>query len=374
MEEYEVQMQPKNESALTHLTPLSEQPVHILVTDADIKGQDVSKMSDFMSLYVEQQTTVLAESPLTDLVKNFPIADVGILNEVIQQASGFFKSEISLLPDFEHLPKDIREKLKKGIYKIGDSKQVDGNLRPVILDEKGVRIKDITLKRVVNNPDTIGAIRSISNQLQMKQINDKLVAIQEMQNYLLDKDRDHAILKPFFSARDQIGYAQNAETLEERNSHLQKASEYLIEAKNEIIREMRTAANHLAKYSKHPIFSRKSSINTLTSHIADDIQMLTKVCGIQMQVQEYLGNSENARIELEQFQTVIHDLLTLEVGNSGYTAIELVHDNFKYNDRNRDCWYIFSKELESWFEENPQRLEAKEIYIVSLEDVENACK
>ena len=45
-------------------------------------------------------------------------------------------------------------KFQKGIYKIAESKQVDGNMRAVILDENDIRVKDITLKRIKNNPGT----------------------------------------------------------------------------------------------------------------------------------------------------------------------------------------------------------------------------
>lgn len=56
------------------------------------------------------------------------------------------------------------------LTKIGESRQVDGNLRAVIVDEAGTRVKDVTLKEVQINPGTMEALRSITNQLQMRQI------------------------------------------------------------------------------------------------------------------------------------------------------------------------------------------------------------
>ena len=38
---------------------------------------------------------------------------------------------------------------------MGESKQVDGNLRVVKLNQEGVRIKDITLKKVISNPGNV---------------------------------------------------------------------------------------------------------------------------------------------------------------------------------------------------------------------------
>ena len=93
---------------------------------------------------------------------------------MINQADIFIKGNITLLPDFDNLPSDVRTKLKKGIYSIGESRQVEDNLRAVILDENGVRVKDITLKKVLNNPGNIETMRSIANQMQMRQIYAKL--------------------------------------------------------------------------------------------------------------------------------------------------------------------------------------------------------
>ncbi|MCH5204863.1 MAG: hypothetical protein J1F03_08935 [Oscillospiraceae bacterium] len=349
------------------IVPISEQQVHILVTDADTRGTEITKMSDFMGEYAKLQVSSLINSSMTSIMADLPIADMGIINDVIQHARIVAKGDISLIPDFEHLPSDIRGKLKKGLYSIGESKQINGNMRAVILNENGIRIKDITLKKVYNNPQTLETTRNITNQLQMKQINDKLAAIQEIQNYQLDKDRDHAIFTPFLNARDNILHAQNAETQEKRNMYLEKAAEHLIEAKNAIKTEMNTAVNHLAKFSKWPLFRRQSTINTLISHIADDLQFSTKICGITMQVYEYLGQSQNAKIEMEQYQAFMTDFLSNEIGNTGYTAIELLHANFRYNKDNVDCWYDFSIELKTKLS-NIKQLESRETYIVTLED------
>lgn len=106
------------------------------------------------------------------------------------------------------MSKDIRQKLKNGIYKVGESKQVDGNLRAVIIDETGTRIKDVTLKEVNNNAGILEASRSIMNQLQMKKIYAKLDIIQEMQSFQIARDRDQSIKVPFLDARFYILKAQ----------------------------------------------------------------------------------------------------------------------------------------------------------------------
>lgn len=221
-------------------TALVPSELHILVTDADTNGYEISKMSDFMGLYAQQLTRSLADSPFVEVVSNIPVADLGIINDVVQHAAVVARGNITLVPDFDSLPAGIKEKLKQGLYSIGDSKQVDGNLRAVIVDENGVRVKDITLKKVINNPGTLETTRSIANQMQMKQIQDTLKGIQEMQSYQLDRDM---------------------------------------------------------------------------------------------------------------------------------SAIELMHDNYHYSKENTDCWYTFSKELEPALESTRLAIENKDVYIVSVEDV-----
>ena len=342
--------------------------LHILITDADTNGYEISKMSDFMGLYAQQLSRALAESPFAEVVSSIPISDIGIINEVVQQASVISKGTVTLVPDFESLPSIIREKLKKGIYSIGESKQVDGNLRAVILDEHDVRVKDITLKKVTNNHATIDATRSIANQMQMKQIQDMLKGIQEIQSYQLDRDRDDSIYVPFFVARDHILDAQNATSIEERNVYLEKAADQMKIALNGVYTEMRTATMHLAKNTKWSFFHKQSTIDTLISNLSDDLQLATKFCGVQMQIYEALNKRENSKQVFDRYQAVMRDFITQEIGNRGMTAIELMHDNYHYTKENNDCWYTFSKELEPALERTQRIFENKQVYIVSVED------
>ena len=79
----------------------------------------------------------LSYNSLLTIATSFPLSDIGILNEVITNAVTMSKINIKFIADFDHLPKDIRSKLKEGIYSIGESKQVEGNMMPVIFYENG---------------------------------------------------------------------------------------------------------------------------------------------------------------------------------------------------------------------------------------------
>lgn len=350
-------------------TTLVPSELHILVTDADTNGYEISKMSDFMGLYAQQLTRSLADSPFVEVVSNIPVADLGIINDVVQHAAVVARGNITLVPDFDSLPAGIKEKLKQGLYSIGDSKQVDGNLRAVIVDENGVRVKDITLKKVINNPGTLETTRSIANQMQMKQIQDTLKASKKCRVISWIEIGIEIFSRLFFDARDYILQAQNATSIESRNQFLEKASDRMTTALNSVYAEMRTASLHLAKNTKWSLFHKQSSIDTLLSNLSDDLQLATKFSGVQMQVFEALGRREDSKLVLDRYQTVMHDFITQEIGGRGMSAIELMHDNYHYSKENTDCWYTFSKELEPALESTRLAIENKDVYIVSVEDV-----
>lgn len=84
---------------------------------------------------------------------------------------------------------------------------------------------------------------------------------------------------------------------------------------------------------------------------------------------EALGRREDAKLVLNRYQTVMNDFVTQEVGGRGMTAIELLHDNYRYSKDNVDCWYNFSKKLVPALENARNAIDNKEIYIVSVEDI-----
>ena len=81
-------------------TALVPSELHILVTDADTNGYEISKMSDFMGLYAQQLTRSLAESPFVEVVSNIPVAELGIINDVVQHAAVVARGNITLVQHY----------------------------------------------------------------------------------------------------------------------------------------------------------------------------------------------------------------------------------------------------------------------------------
>ena len=341
--------------------------VHILVTEEDKTGENILAMSDFFGGYVHQLADAIRTNAIAAPVPSIPVADIGIIGEIVQRAEVISRGATQLLPDFDSLPKDIRQKLKDEIYKVGVSKQVDGNLRAVIVDETGTRVKDVTLKEVNISPGTLEASRSITNQLQMRQIYAKLDAIQETQSFQIERDRDRDIKVPFLDARYYILKAQVENcTDKEKEEFLKKAADKLLSAVNSVYTDLTTSTEHLLKLTRFPIFQRKDQIRGYIKFLSEDIQVATKFVGLRMQVLDYLGDTDGAQIEMSRYQRVMTDFFTKDLQSRGYSAAALIHLNYPYNAENRDCWYQLSEDLKPALEAKKDK-EREHIYLVSIE-------
>lgn len=354
---------------VTDIVETGKRELCILVTDDDKHGTDIALMSDFFEVYTQQLSYELIENAPFEVITEIPFADLGILNDIIDGTKKLMSGEYSLIPDFDSLPNDIKSKLKKGIYSIGESKQVEGNSRAVILDDEGVRIKDITLKRVKNSIQTAENIRSISNQMQMKQISAKLDGIVEYQEYQLLRDRDRDIVSPFLMARDYILEAQESTDKQYQIEKLNKASDKLKEALTSVYTDMSTTANHLAKLTDRVFITKKNQRNTYMRYLAGDLQMATKFVGVQMHVYEFLGDKSAATLALENYQHVIKDFATKAISKNGLSAAGIMQNNYPYSEANRDLWYEFINDVQPLIEMDVRKKTETDLYIVSLEDV-----
>ena len=351
-----------------------KQELRIFVTDADKYGTDVTIMSNFFDFYIEQLKNELSKNTAISVVENIPIVDLGIINEVVHHVEVMMGEKYGYVPDFDNLPNNIKNKLDKGIYKIGESKQVNGNLRAVILDENDLRIKDITLKRVENNPGTTETVQSIAIQVQMRQIFARLDAIQELQSYQIDRDRDRDIVNPFLSARDYILRAQTGGSLEDKKSNLKKATDELTKAINAIYTDLSTASKHFAELTRKPIFQHKDQIKAYIKYLSLDLQLATKYVGVLMHVFDYLGDKTSSNLVFEGYQHVMQDFFTLSIDQKMKSTATLIHEYYPYNGNNRNYWYKLAMDMKSVLQADIKSIEEKEIYLVTVENIRDEDK
>lgn len=343
----------------------------ILITDEDKYGTDISAMSDFFEVYMQQLSHDLIENASFEVIRGIPFADLSILTDVIDGTKKLMTNEYSLVPDFDSLPNDIKTKLKKGIYSIGESKQVEGNSRAVLYDENGVRIKDITLKRVKNSIQTVENIRSIINQMQLKQISVKLDGITEYQEYQLRRDRDRDIVSPFKVARKYISEAQESKDKQYQIEKLNKAISKLEEAVASIYTDLRTTAKELAKLTDRTFITRKRQQNTYMRYLVEDMQTVTKCVGVLVYVQEFLGDKLAAAKSLKEYQYAIKEFTTKSISKNDLSAVDIMQNNYPYSKTNRDFWYEFTNDVQPLIEMDIQEQIEADLYIVSMEEVKD---
>ncbi|MBO5318821.1 MAG: hypothetical protein J6B01_03310 [Ruminococcus sp.] len=366
---------PTNEnSALT----VSKKSLEIFKTEADLTGRDIAQMSNFFDGYIEQMSLSLREQSDFELLSEIPISDLSIVNEIVQKARVLFKGNVTLIPDFDNLPLDVKKKLKQGLYSIGDSKQVDGNMRAVILDENGTRVKDITLKKVISNPNNMETARSIGNQMQMKQIYTKLAAIEEFQTYQIERDRDQQIIVPFLDARSLILRASNAKTADEQKLLLEQANSKITSAIHSLYTDMDTSAKALARKADSWLPDFTGRMNDYMRFLVNDLQIATKYIGVSTQILEYIGDNTGAKNALLEYQQAVLDFLEKPISKKGLSAALVMHENYPYSSDNLDQWYFFKNEVAPNLKTSMDNIrlgltsaEPQQIYIVSVEDAQN---
>lgn len=356
----------------------NKKPLEIFKTEADITGRDITQMSNFFDGYIEQMSLALREESAIEVLSEIPISDLSIINEDVQKACILLKDNVTLVPDFDNLPLDVKKKLKRGLYTIGESKQVDGNMRAVIVDENRTRIKDITLKKVVSSPENLETARKIGDQIQMKQIYVKLAAIEEFQTYQIERDRDQQIIVPFLDARTFILRAANANSPDEQKNLLEQANGKITSALHSIYTDMDTSARMLAKKADSWLPDITGRMNDYMRFITSDLQIATKYIGVSMQVLEYIGDNYGAKNALLEYQQALYDFLEKPISKKGLSAALIMQGNFPYTSANIDQWYMLKKEIAPPLKTSIENIlsgtnsaERQEIYIVSMEDASN---
>lgn len=357
------------------LSLVNRKPLEIFKTKADLTGRDITQMSNFFDGYIEQMSLALREESAIEILSEIPISDLSIVNEVVQKARVLLKNDVTLVPDFDSLPLDVKKKLKLGLYTIGESKQVEGNMRAVIMDENGTRVKDITLKKVISSPENLETARNIGNQLQMRQIYAKLAAIEEFQTYQIERDRDQQIIVPFLDARTLILRAANAKSADEQKSLLEQANSKITSALHSIYTDMDTSAKMLAKKADSLIPDITGRMNDYMRFITSDLQIATKYVGVSMQILEYIGDNSGTKNALLEYQQTLHDFLEKPISKKGLSAALIMQGNYPYTSENMDQWYLLKEEIAPTLKASIENImlgtnpsECQEIYIVSMED------
>ncbi|MFV8253027.1 hypothetical protein ACNM7U_06275 [Aerococcus viridans] len=274
-------------------------------------------------------------------------------------------------PDFDSLSNDTKEKIKSGIFKIGDSKKIEGNMRAVIVDStnSNQRVEDLTLKEVVADKNIARALTDLAVQAQLKQIYEIVVDIQETQEYQLHWDRNNSILAPFFTARTKILEFKMSDDLNRKIQLLEAASDSMEQAVSAIKADLISNKDHIKKILKKPTY-RYSTFERHANFILSDINLLLKIVGIQTYIDLTLDNEEVANDRLEAVKYIFELYSSRNIGETGNiisntlerlpfinniipdvkkielpSILEIIHDNYRYTSENKDSWLNINDEM-----------------------------
>lgn len=347
------------------IAKMPEKPLVIFKTEVDRKKNDIALMSNFFDGYINQLCLDENKSSNLQIAKNVTTSKIGLVKETINKGKTLIKSDMILVPDLDNIDAEIKEKLKKGIYSIGESKQVDGNLRAVIVDENNKIKHQITLKQQKDIPQDLSS--KLEVQIQLREIFNKLIEIQEMQDYQIRLEKIRDFVNPFLRARDIIVLAEEEIDLEERKRQYLEADNYIDKALTAVYSDIEETSKQFIKSLSNPI----SGLNRekYMKFIVEELQISTKYVGVQVQLLEYLGNEKKAKWILDKYNDTINDFFTLPRIKNKMTLADLFQDYYPYAKKDKNMWYNLKKEyLENIKLLDTSKNENKNIYIISINE------
>lgn len=339
----------------------------IFVTEADRTALDIRAMSDFMSNRISTLTLDLIGRAQAPAVLGSPAAaDIALAEQAIKSGRPVVRGEYEYLLDFDSLPKDILRKFRKGEYSLGPSCQVDGNLRAVIVDKTGTRVKDVTLKREKRTAANADTMQNIAIQAQLKQMDAKLDTILELQGYQIDFARNNALVAPFFNARDRVVHAQNEADPAQRRSYLDEAVKMIEEAMNNAYLDIETVKRRLLFLTEWLIPFREKIVNQYIGYIAQDLQLLARYNGVLLQILDFMGKSQDKRDAFEKYRAYMLGFYTKAVGRKQLPLAIQIHNVFDATQAlDKNVWKNMTDELVPVFQSTAAIQEA---LIISVED------
>ena len=342
--------------------------LNIFTEEEDKKGTDLLAMSDFFEVFIGKIETEMGTDTAWEVFHNIE----GFIGEIAAAIKGGFDiSKMGMLvADYSHFSQEIVDGLKEGIYHVGQSKEVAGNLRPAILDENEHLVKFFTLKKAVDPTRVLSDISTLSMQASLQRISSQIEDIGRDVKGIIDFSRREALSNKFIYARDKIMLASTASE-EERELYLKEADTYLMEGLTDLYSDINAQVKALADI-KGPFASVKA-IDYVLSYINEDMQMIPRYVGLRVYLFNYRGKADDANRILGEYQYQLQTLTERKLGDGKYTALELIHKNYPYDEENVDFWLEKPKQMLEVIDSYQTMLEQKDkdVYYIDVEDSED---
>ncbi len=354
---------------------IKSKKINLFLTEEDKYETDITKMSDFFSSYLGSLTSKLKTNDVNIIPDK--LSKLSILEECISNVKMIKNKDFTLIPDYNSLKSDIIKKLKTGEYKLGESKQVNGNLRAVIVDKNNVRVKDLTFKKAVLDEEGTLISNDINIHSQLEEIHVLLNNVIDLQKYQIEQTRNQALIVPFMDARDKLLKAQRTKNESEKVKLIESANDLLSHGINSIYQDINITAYNFANTRdgiKNKIINTiNNNFENYMNYLAADIQMIFIYNGIYLQTLEYLGDRNTKDEVTYKFIRVLNNLATKVVTNDNLTVLELLQNNYKYKMLEDDFnyWIKLSNyvtSIKEKYDKDEFNLINKNIYLLSMEE------
>ena len=366
------------------IAPLEDKPLlNIFATEEDKNSTDLLEMSNFFELFIDDIGDNLHNFYQWDTVIDFG-ALLGRLAAAIK--AGFDINDMGVMvADYSHFSKEIIDGLKKGIYHIGESKEVAGNMRPAILDKDEHIVKWFTMKKAVNPKEMLSDVGSLSMQNSLRQISSELKDISQDLKYEIEFNRRQALSLPFINARTKFLNAIN--NPKNKVKYLEEADTYLLEGLNALYADIEAEAKRLGDSDLKPNQSKIKEFfigslkyaDDILGRINEDMLMIPKYVAVEVYLLKHLERYEDAKAVLGQYKYHLDKMANTPLLGSEYTAAEVIHELYPYHKDNRDFWLEMPQETISALDSLQLLIEPKEneVFLIEseiAEDPENETK
>ena len=360
------------------ITPLEDKPLlNIFATEEDKNSTDLLEMSNFFELFIDDIGDNLHNFYQWDTVIDFG-ALLGRLAAAIK--AGFDINDMGVMvADYSHFSKEIIDGLKKGIYHIGESKEVAGNMRPAILDKDEHIVKWFTMKKAVNPKEMLSDVGSLSMQNSLRQISSELKGISQDLKYEIEFNRRQALSLPFINARTKFLNAIN--NPENKVKYLEEADTYLLEGLNALYADIEAEAKRLGDSDLKPNQSKIKEFfigslkyaDDILGRINEDMLMIPKYVAVEVYLLKHLERYEDAKAVLGQYKYHLDKMANTPLLGSEYTAAEVIHELYPYHKDNRDFWLEMPQETISALDSLQLLIEPKdnEVFLIEAEIAED---
>lgn len=336
--------------------------------DRDRYDSDLSAMSNFFSVSIDCLRHDIKTKTAWDIMPPVEVDNViGRLIPILKTGCDI-SGVNTLVADLDHFSEEIAHGLETGKYRIGQSKEISGNFRPAIVDKNNLIVKQITLKRAVNPAAIFSDISSLALQSSIQRITFMLDSIkldvQDLTNFV----RGESLRTPFLNARTKVIQASIASE-KDQEIFLKEADTYLMEGYNSLFVDLDEQIKALSTLS---LWKRSlPNVDRLLSFVREDMQLIPRYVGLQTYLFNYQGKFDETKRILHDYAYKLRQLNDQKIGNGKYTASELIHTYYPYDDKNKDFWLEEPRNMLTALDGYTSALENKnnDVLYIDVEDI-----